>query len=362
MSRRIGALVALAATVACGPNTPITPSCGAEGQACCTADAACSSGLVCGSDDVCRAEPDAHLALDGSIGPDAPAPPDDAYDSSDAPATFDAGSAPDAFAPPDAHLDATASGCHLATTTPRLDPAAAGLPTDGLVLWLRADVGVRLDGGTNEVCGWENQVGTEVFTPDGAGRPTYVRDWRDGLPAIRAEDGDWLVAPGVLGIAPAAGRTFFAVTEVVDPVAQTVVIYQGLRGSPGLYVGIEHNVGGTAGRLYGIHMPNDVSLDSEFPTTPGAVAVHTLVLDDLVVGSAHTSVAHYYNDGRSSALSQRQGPSTVGDFTSANATWVAWALGSLLESEVLAYARPLDDTERSRVERYLADRHAISAP
>lgn len=323
---------------------------------------ACACGSNAGLD--AHLDPDAHVELDAHVALDAPPESDATTVDDDARVPMDSAAhdaaSTDVFAVADTSVDATSMGCHLATTAPRLDPTAVDLPIDGLVLWLRADVGVRLDGSSMEVCGWENQVGSEVFTPDGAGRPQYLPSWRGGLPGIRADSGDWLVASGVLGMSPTGGRSFFGVTEVLDADIQAVVIYQGQRGSRGLYVGIEHNVGTTAGRLFGIHMPTDVSLDSTFPTTVGNVSVHSLVVDGLTVGSDHTSVAHYFNDGRPSVLSLRLGAATVSDFSAADATWVAWGLGSFVESEVLAYSRPLSDTDRQRVERYLTTRHATT--
>lgn len=260
--------------------------------------------------------------------------------------------------------DADPTAC-LPVNSTVLDPTSAGIPTLGLVVWLRADAGVSVTP-TGEVCSWKNQVGKEVFRAENAvflemklSSPQLVTDWMPGIPALRSGPNRGLGASSVESVPATAGRTFFSVTERVDATGRFQPIMHGLPTSNFLYVGLDQNSYNTVGRRYGAYVSGG-SFDASFSIQPGARAVESLVVDNLTVGSASASILHYFNNGSSATLTYLGNLMNVSDMSLMTTTYVACSqTGTVLQPEALIYARPLSEAERRQVERYLAARYGI---
>ena len=280
----------------------------------------------------------------------------------------DAGALPDAPRMlADAGTDADPTAC-LPVNATVLDPAAAGIPTAGLVVWLRADAGVSATA-AGAVCSWKNQVGSEVFTPAAAAflgtrftSPQLVPDWMPGIPALHSGPGRGLGVRSIEGVPPTQGRTFFAVTERIDPAGRFQPIMQGLPTSDRLYVGLDQDTFNTLGKRYGAYV-SGAAFDSSFATAAGSRAVESLVDDDLVIGHANASILHYFNNGSAGTLTYRGNITTVIDMTAMTTTYAACSQGAdALQAEALIYARPLASAERQQVEHYLGARYGIALP
>src|ERR1019366_3927042 len=106
-----------------------------------------------------------------------------------------------ADAAPDAAPDTAAgAGCLSPGTEPPLSAASAGLPADGLALWVRADRGVYMTA-QSEVCAWKDQSGNDRLLSAASTRPIWQGASVGGMPAIHfSAVGTDLYTPDLLGI------------------------------------------------------------------------------------------------------------------------------------------------------------------
>jgi hypothetical protein len=254
------------------------------------------------------------------------------------------------------------AGC-IAPNDPPLSAAAAGLPTAGLVVWLRADHGIHMTA-TNGVCAWvDASGGGHVFaaSPPTA-RPLWESAGTAGLPAVHFNAaGPGLVEAGVLGLPPQSARTFIVVQSLVSLTGRFHSIIQGQSGTPGTYVMIDTNTWFTAGRREGVYAMN-TSFDSDLATLAGA-RLHVYSVGPMTIGTPVAAGISYRIDRVTRTLTQTSsgvGTGNFSDFSLANFTTIGSVQGGeALLSEVLVYDHVLSTADRNAVEAALSTRYAI---
>jgi hypothetical protein len=248
-----------------------------------------------------------------------------------------------------------------------LSAATAGLPTSGLVLWLRGDRGISKSA-DQRVCAWADQSGTQrpSFTSRNA-RPLWVANGLGSQAAVHfdavATD---LVADGVLGLSPTSPRTFIAVVQLVSTAGRFHAFSQGLGGSAETYLMLDANTWKTVGSREGLFVAGNC-YDTQTATSVSP-RVHVYALDTLTPGATVLGSVDYRIDGVTQTLTRKQGSTKFLDFAGANFTSVgsvdaissvAPAVGDAFVAEVLVYDRSLTVPERGVVEAALKTRYAI---
>ncbi len=331
-----------------------------------------------------EASPETGGGANGS--PDASATPDaDAAMSADAEASVETG--PDAQeeggpdvageAAPDVAGEAAAdvaveaapdidagAGCLSPGTQSPLSPATEGLPSTGLVLWLRGDHGVYMTS-ANAVCAWRDQSGNDRLVTPSSVRPTWASAGLGGLPAIHANAVGMDMGTDLVGIAPTSARTFIAVTQLVALAGRFHPILQGQGGSAGTYLGIDANTWQTAGSREGAYVTAS-SFDTAQPTNTSP-HVHVLTVSTMTPGTAVTAAVDYRIDGATQTLSLRAGSGSMQDFSAANFTTIAdvsgtpstGVYGDAYIAEAIIYDRALTTVESAAVETALKTRYGI---
>lgn len=251
-------------------------------------------------------------------------------------------------------------GCIAPPSAPALSPATAGLPADGLTLWLRGDRGVYA---TDEqrVCAWADQSGNKfLLLATGSARPLWQTA---GLGAQAAVDFDsassYVAIGGVLGIPATSGRTFIAVVQSVDTSGRAYPVQQGLSNSPGTYVGIDTNTYQTAGNRQGVYVTNN-SYDTTLATST-TPRVLLFAIDNLVPGTPVLSALQFRVNGAVQTLTRNDGGlgnGNIEDFSVANYTAVGSGAHSVI-AEILVYNRALSTEERVSVDAALRARYGI---
>ncbi len=307
-----------------------------------------------------RVAPDSAIdAADGS-----PSSPNDAgsTDASEGDAAVDSGlDASDASAI-DAAPTLDDAGCPIPTGV-TLGPDDAGIPSAGLALWLRADVGVSTYGASGNggvVCRWDDVSGNgQSFTPASATPPTHILGALGAAPAVSFNgSGQNLSRAGVLGIGATAARTVAVYSETPDTTHRWEAFFQGVDGSPGIYFGLDANTYQTAGSLEGVYV-TDNSFDSDLATTTNARS-HILSISSFAVGTTLPGALTYAVDGTVRTLTLRTGAGTVEDFSGANFTSVGYGAAGFTGGaigEVIVYDRELTSNERAAIQQYFATRY-----
>lgn len=277
--------------------------------------------------------------------------------SSTAGAGGDAGAGGSGDVTPPVTVDAD---CLPPSTLNRLSPAAAGLPTDGLQLWLRADRGIYATA-ANRVCAWMDQSGNDnVFYANGQNRALWTAAGLGMQPAIDFDaTGRWLSAGGVLGIPATAGRTLIAVVQLVNTTGRFTALMQGLGNSAGTYVNLDTNTFQTAGSREGVYVTNN-SYDAATATGTDP-RVHVFTIGTMVPTTPVLSTVDYRINGVTQVLERNPGGlgnGNVESFAAANFTLVGSGTRALV-AEAILYGRPLGVEERSAVEKALRTRYGI---
>jgi hypothetical protein len=276
------------------------------------------------------------------------------------PAEASADAAPDAA--PD--IDAGA-GCLSPGTESPLSAASAGLPADGLALWVRADRGVYMTA-QSEVCAWKDQSGNDRLLSAASTRPIWQGASVGGMPAIHfSAVGTDLYTPDLLGIGATSARTFIAVAELVNTTGRFHPILQGQGNSAGTYLGIDANTWQTAGSLEGVYVTNN-SYDTALATS-ASPRVHVLTVTTLMPGTAVTAAIDYRVNGATQTFTIKAGSGTLVDFSAADFTAVGAVSGTpstpgygdAMVAEALIYDRALTVNERAAAEAALEARYGI---
>ena len=254
------------------------------------------------------------------------------------------------------------AGCPVPTGV-TLRPDDAGIPSSGLALWLRADVGLNTYGAAGDggvVCRWDDVSGNgQSFTPASATPPTQVFGALGAAPAVSFNgSGQNLSRAGVLGIGATSARTVAVYSKTSDTTHRWEAFFQGVDGSPGTYFGLDANTYMTAGSLEGVYVTGN-SFDSDLPTTTSARS-HILSIGSFAIGTAVPGALTYEVDGTVRTLTLRSGPGTVEDFSSANFTSVGYGAAGFTSGmigEVIVYDRELTSTERAAIQQYFTGRY-----
>lgn len=272
-----------------------------------------------------------------------------------------AGGSPDGGTDPDGGV-----GCVGPAAETPLTPAAAGIPADGLVLWVRADHGIYKNA-QNEVCAWHDQSGKANDLRQYTARPIWQSAAIGGQPAVHAATTSQLLyADGVLGIAATSGRTFIAVAQLVTATGRFNPIIQGQGSTPGTYLMIDANTWQTAGSKEGVYVTNS-SFDTGLATST-APRLHVLAVSTMAAGTSISSAVTYRVNGAAQTLTLKSGNGSIQSFAGANYTAVGSANaspsaaatgGDGLVAEALVYDRALTADEITAVETALKARYGL---
>jgi len=297
-------------------------------------------------------------------GKDSAAPPSaDASGGTDTGAAdaADAANAVDAADAADAAPILDEAGCPIPTGV-TVSLQDAGIPSTGLKLWLRSDVGVNTinavaDGGV--VCRWDDVSGNgQSFTP-ATGAPTKIANGFGALPAVSFGASQNLTRAGVLGIGATSARTVAVYSKTSDTTHRFQSFLQGTDGTIGTYFGIDANTFMTVGSREGVYVTNN-SYDSDIATTTSGRSL-VLSINSFVAGTALPGALVFSVDGtvRTLTVAQANGNNVVEDFSTANFTSVGYGpsgfTGGLI-GEVIVYDRELTALERAMVEQHFASR------
>lgn len=249
-------------------------------------------------------------------------------------------------------------GCLPPAPYTQLSASSAGIPSEGQVLWLRADVGVGTEA-DQKVCVWEDQSGNthHLEQPTSASRP--VADATLGAQdAIDFGTALSLFRDDVLGIESTSGRTFIVVAQAESLTERAHFVSQGRPGDVGLFMGIDINSFNTSGQKFGAYLTNN-SYDADLATDL-APHVHEVVADSLTVGASVLDNFHYFVDGQAVPLTRNPGGlgnTTIEDFTRANQTFVG--KGDVQVAELIIYDHALTAQERASIVSYLSTRYGL---
>jgi hypothetical protein len=324
-----------------------------------------SLGDVATGDDV-NTQPDAKTGgddttPDASHGNDASSPSDAASDvviTGDEPVAF---STTDSF---DAGSDCTPPG-----TEPQLSATAEGLPSDGLLLWVRGDHGVHKTA-SSDVCGWRDQTTNAVLLQPAnpATRPSWGATSVGGRPAIHfATQGTDLFTNSVLGLDPTQARTFVAVEQIVALTGRFHPIIQGGdTAAQNVYLAIDANTYLTAGGREGAYTPGG-AFDT-MTTTATVPRVHVMTVSTLTAGTDATTAVDYRINGVKQTLTLTSGSTSMVSFAAATFTTIGaisqntttGTYGDAIVAEALIYSRALMDAEKQATEAALAKRYGIA--
>jgi len=252
------------------------------------------------------------------------------------------------------------SACFEPPSHVPLSTASEGIPSQGLLLWLRADVGIAVDY-QNRVCLWKDQSGNrfDVKQDKPALRPKAGASL-NGRPAINVDPGQTLRRDDVLGLDAASGRTFVAVYALDSVSTRFSPIMQGNPGTNNVFLGLDDNTYSTAGNLYGCYAPDGQAFEGNIKTD-AKPHVRTLVVDSLQLGRPTNETVHCRVDSAEMKLVYRCCDSSmrIGDFRTANTTTIPHA-GDATLAEVLMYDHPLTSDELAKLENHLEVRYVIS--
>lgn len=273
--------------------------------------------------------------------------------------SVDAGAVDAGF--PDASVAYDDAGCSLPAAVV-LNPTDAGLPADGLRLWLRADTAVSVTA-AGEVCRWNDVSGLgNDFTPATTTRPLWVATGLNDHPAVSFPGPNrYLTRAGVLGIPPAAGRTVALIGLNPDLTHRFLYFEMGKVGTPGTYFSIDTNTFNTTGGKEGAYLTNN-AYDADLATA-AEVRTHVLSVSTLDAGTALPGALQYSVNGTVRTLTRTSGGlgnSTVEDFSGADTTLLGYGVSGFtgaVMGDVLVYDRPLTVSERTAVEAYLRARY-----
>ncbi len=240
--------------------------------------------------------------------------------------------------------------------------ADAGLPT-GLVLWLRADIGVAtFDGGA--VCRWEDVSGNaRHFVPATTTYPRLNPTRIAGKPAVVFSTNGYLTRPDVLGLGATQNRTIAARSQIAEASARFSTFFQGNSANNWEYIELDQNTFNSVGGREGVYLTAN-AYDAT-ATTDGGAHTHVYAIADMTVGASLPAPLTYAVDGVVQTLTRTpggNGPSGPGNnlvwpFTGANYTAVGYTaapgVSNAAVGEILLFDHALSAIERAAVEAHL---------
>jgi hypothetical protein len=238
------------------------------------------------------------------------------------------------------------------------------LPSLGLVLWVRSDVGVNVAPSTQRVCGWCDLSGHgNHLTPlDLMHQTLLVPTATGGHPAVRWSGQESLQHSGVLGIGATSGRTVVVVATLDDRSVRSVPFYQGHVGTLGEWWGIDPNVFRTVGDRFGVYLTAN-SFDTATPTDV-LPHQHVMTISTMTPGAVIAEAMTYHLDGSLQTLTTTAGNGLISSLANANITEIGFGgiPARMSISELLLYDRPLTATERQDVEQVMRARYSLPPP
>ncbi|MCW5556761.1 MAG: carbohydrate-binding protein, partial [Verrucomicrobiae bacterium] len=225
---------------------------------------------------------------------------------------------------------------------------------ENLVVWLRADVGVQLDG-TNVVSWTDQSRNNFVFTaPTVATQPVWVANSTSGVPAVRFAAASTPRLQGNLG-RTLTNATIFTLARWVDTSGGDRFIYAfGTRNFSGLMMTLARRAGhqayhydGAAERVAGNTIPGtDLRVFSQVYGEDGPDR-HRLAVNLQTVLDTRTTVGRSYSAAATNVV--------LGSYV----TGASGFVGDLVEW--LVYDRVLSVEERFEVEEYLRQRAGLAS-
>jgi hypothetical protein len=250
-------------------------------------------------------------------------------------------------------------GCIAPGKETPLSPTAAGLPSSGLVLWLRGDRGVYATD-TQRVCAWADQSGHgHLLLNNGAVRPLWGAAAIAQKPAISFDVNSSLAVGNVLDIPATSARTLIAVVQLISTTARFSAVMQGQAATPGTYVNLDANTFQTAGSREGVYVQNN-AYDAALATSTAA-RVHVFTIGTMTLATEVLPAIEYRVNDAVQTLTRIQaglGNGNFESFTGANFTLVGNG-GPATIAEALIYDRVLAVEERTAVATALKARYAI---
>lgn len=222
------------------------------------------------------------------------------------------------------------------------------LDPGGLVLWLRADAGVTVDG-SNNVSTWTDQSGNgkDATQASASLRPAYQTNQQNGLPMIRCDGVDDIME-GTNPLTTTGNFSFFAVARKNSGYTST---------NESTYCSLGLN------SWYGLSLYT-TAFNPGFLAYPSA-----WVSEGSAVGDNTT---HYQTLIRSSTTQtyRRNGANTLTSTASANTPSANYQIGRHTDitffrrakdsiGEILVYNKALSTTERDQVETYLKNKWGL---
>jgi hypothetical protein len=229
------------------------------------------------------------------------------------------------------------------------EEAQATAPSmDGLVIWLRADLGVTHEDGV--VTGWENQGELSDTLGTEAG-PQWIEDGGDGVPVLRFSGAERMTSTASVTLDDAtifARFRFTVATSDDDYIYQIGTIESGSAGSLMALARGDYSASGAHLKSYhfdGASAHYGADIESDVWTTSTQV----------YLGSA-TSASHHtlWLNGDDAMMDATDAAYAVDGLLTVG-SWGAKQYGFIGDfRELLVYSRRLDADEREVVETYLA--------
>lgn len=239
------------------------------------------------------------------------------------------------------------------------DPGAAGIPSSGLVLWLRADrIAAKANG---EVCRWEDLSGNGHDFAITTTPPTVSAAGLRGKPAVTFSGVDTALRRlDVLGIGAASARTVAAFGASADTSKRFNYFFQGDWTTNDDYWGLDMNTFNSTGSKEGVYVTGN-AYDSNVATST-APRSHVYAIDSFTPGGVILDLVHYDIDGVATTLTRTSGGTgntQVEDFSGADRTEIGLGradFGTAVLGELLVYDRALSAPERAAVNAYFQSR------
>lgn len=245
-----------------------------------------------------------------------------------------------------------------ATPTPTTGPTpTSGVPTSGLKIWLKGDVGITKDA-SNYISTWADQSGNGLNATQGTSgvKPLWVNSVVNGKPVVRFDGSNDYLSFGPLTVngltqmsmilvssnrADQSGGTYgdFNVALIFDETGNWGKVYLGPFQK-------------TVSTRYGTGQANNINIYTR-PSTIGtgfstSISIKNGTNEYLYVNG--TSVATY--TGKLSAIANSSSTGWLG--RGGNNTYFNGDV-----AEVLIYDRALTDTERQSVQAYLSGKYGL---
>lgn len=227
------------------------------------------------------------------------------------------------------------------------------VPKSGMLLWLRADQGVDYEGTSNKVTRWNDLSGqgNHVEQATDARRPTYVAAGLNGKPVLSFSS-SFLQGPSDVSLSPVEISVFAVAKRNASSGSQVVVQKFTLdTDNIGKSLGYSLRATSNTNRTFYANGQSTLTTLAEGDNFNLLTGMYDKSADKraLFVDGVEMASATYAVD-----LKVSNNPLYIGG------QGTSYAFKGEI-SEILIYSRPLDATERSRVEQYLSTKYALNS-